>query len=487
MKTVIVFMLISLAPRAGATGPLCFSCSSSSQAHFCDFTERCGEHQVCYVERILTNSGHIKYTSGCIYNQTCLKSDVTDHTAHGIVTCRECCQGNMCNNKGCGDSGPILRPYRGPYCFACEHQSDPSECEQLSICDLDQVCGIQEKVDGFGRQFISGCRGKLECQAHSHLLVGRDVSEKRINTFSRCNLCCDGDFCNYACSQNISTSGSNVITQAPVTNHITFPFTPNPTTAVPGVTFDPWGSWTPCPTKCGRAQQVRYRKCRDVNNKLMTSCPQLGEETRSCFDDFCEDCNALYKIGFNTSGNYTIHPDNGTGYDVYCDMQDGDGGWIVIQHRFDGSEMFNRSFADYENGFGDLNGEFWLGLEKISKLSNPERKVRFLLQSYNGTWLTLEYGNFSVANASQQYTLTVSNHISGFDSETFEYNSGEKFYTYDNDNPTYCAVRRFGGWWFGSCTYLNINGEYGLKFDESGIIEHFRDYNNFQKTLMMIQ
>ncbi|XP_033762491.1 uncharacterized protein LOC117344006 [Pecten maximus] len=488
MKGYAVFLLVCLSLQTGATGPLCFSCSSMSQAHFCDFTERCGDHQVCYVKRILTNSGHTKYTSGCIYNQTCTKSDVTDHTAHGLVTCLECCQGNMCNNKGCGDTGPISRPYRGPYCFQCDHQSHPSECEQLNICDVDQVCGIQEHVNGFGRQYTSGCRGKLECQTHTHLLVGRDVTDTRV---SRCNMCCDGDFCNYACSQNLSTSASNMATQAPVTYHSTSLYKPNPTTAVPGLTFEPWGSWTPCPKICGRSRQERYRKCRDVNNVLLSnpSCSGLGVETRTCLSDFCPDCNALYNIGFNMSGNYTIHPDNKTGYDVYCDMEHGDGGWVVVQHRFDGSEMFNRSFAEYEHGFGDLNGEFWLGLEKISKLSNPGRKVRFLLQTFNGTWMALEYGNFSVANASQQYTLNVSQHMSGFAPESFEYNSGEKFYTFDNDNAGHCAVRRFAGWWFGSCTFLNINGEYGLRDDESGIIEHFSNnhFHNFQKTLMMIQ
>ena len=26
---------------------------------------------------------------------------------------------------------------------------------------------------------------------------------------------------------------------------------------------------------------------------------------------------------------------------------------------------FNRSYAEYETGFGDLNSEFWIGLEKV--------------------------------------------------------------------------------------------------------------------------
>jgi len=30
-------------------------------------------------------------------------------------------------------------PLRGPYCFNCEHMDDPSHCEQLTICGVDEV------------------------------------------------------------------------------------------------------------------------------------------------------------------------------------------------------------------------------------------------------------------------------------------------------------------------------------------------------------
>ena len=43
-----------------------------------------------------------------------------------------------------------------------------------------------------------------------------------------------------------------------------------------------------------------------------------------------------------------------------CDMVTDGGGWLVIQRRLPkGKVNFVRKWDDYENGFGDLEGEFW--------------------------------------------------------------------------------------------------------------------------------
>lgn len=54
---------------------------------------------------------------------------------------------------------------------------------------------------------------------------------------------------------------------------------------------------------------------------------------------------------------------------AYCDMEHENGNWIVIQNRFDGSIDFYKGWAEYVHGFGNVAGEFWLGLEQIHEVS----------------------------------------------------------------------------------------------------------------------
>lgn len=48
-------------------------------------------------------------------------------------------------------------------------------------------------------------------------------------------------------------------------------------------------------------------------------------------------------------------------------MDSPDGPWITFLKRFDGSTDFNRLFDEYKNGFGDVNGEYWLGKHNYSQ------------------------------------------------------------------------------------------------------------------------
>ena len=50
-------------------------------------------------------------------------------------------------------------------------------------------------------------------------------------------------------------------------------------------------------------------------------------------------------------------------------MDASNGRWTVIQRRADEPVDFSITWADYKFGFGSLKNEFWLGNEKIHRLT----------------------------------------------------------------------------------------------------------------------
>ena len=144
-------------------------------------------------------------------------------------------------------------------------------------------------------------------------------------------------------------------------------------------------------------------------------------------------------------------------------MNTTNGGWIVIQRNKKNSLVnFNRNWTDYEEGFGDLNTEFWYGLENIHFLTkNRKWEMRVDYQKNDKTWSYLHYNQFNVGSASEEYPLAVGG-FTGVGTDKFASHplNGMKFTTLDNDNDkwsNHCASYHKSGWWYNSCHNININ------------------------------
>ncbi len=160
-------------------------------------------------------------------------------------------------------------------------------------------------------------------------------------------------------------------------------------------------------------------------------------------------------------------------HDIYgvlnarCDMETVDGGWLVIQRRVNGStENFNRDWADYENGFGDLSGEFWYGLENIHCLTTRDDvELRVELKSSDGTNVTWTYQTFKVEEPSSSYLLSIGDG-QGSSSDFMSSSNNKKFTTLDRNNQASggnCATNANygGGWWWGNCGNAVLNAPHG--------------------------
>ncbi|EAU76683.2 AGAP004916-PA [Anopheles gambiae str. PEST] len=195
-----------------------------------------------------------------------------------------------------------------------------------------------------------------------------------------------------------------------------------------------------------------------MQQKCNTTTLPVFNETK---DDVYRSCKET-----PTTGVYMIQPEKPfkEPITVLCDQEYESGGWIVIQHRFDGSTNFYRNWKEYKNGFGNLDGEFWLGLDRIYQLtvSQPYELV-VLLEDFDGNKTFARYDQFEIADENQMYMLSKIEGFSGPAGDSLGNAKGMKFSTLDSDNDIAkdsCAVTFTGAWWYNACHASNLNGQY---------------------------
>ena len=158
-----------------------------------------------------------------------------------------------------------------------------------------------------------------------------------------------------------------------------------------------------------------------------------------------------------------MNPDGKGSFNVYCDMRTDGGGWTVFQRRQDGSVDFYRGWNDYKSGFGQLTAEFWLGNDKIHRLTTARlNTLRVELEDWNGARVCAKYGKFNIGDEQAKYRLEVGSY-SGTAGDSLTYHNNMAFSTKDRHNDRShdnCAVVYTGAWWYNAGHQSNLNGKY---------------------------
>ncbi|XP_055085342.1 microfibril-associated glycoprotein 4-like isoform X1 [Periophthalmus magnuspinnatus] len=156
---------------------------------------------------------------------------------------------------------------------------------------------------------------------------------------------------------------------------------------------------------------------------------------------------------------------------AFCDMKTDGGGWTVIQRRMDGTVNFYRPWNQYKTGFGEADGEHWLGLEFIHMLSSRQpHELLVEMEDFEGKNASARYSSFSVASECDGYRLQVSGFTDGGAGNSLVTHNGMKFSTFDNDQDTWsdnCAKKFLGAFWYSGCHDANPNGIYRWGADKT--------------------
>lgn len=212
--------------------------------------------------------------------------------------------------------------------------------------------------------------------------------------------------------------------------------------------------------------QVQQSRQRTSSRSSNTDVQRGVAEQRDSPVEMASDCHELFLRGESTSGVYTIQPINAEPFKVFCEMT-ADGGWTVIQSRQDGSVDFDQQWHAYEKGFGSLNGEFWLGLEKIHSIAKDGGYIlNIQLSDWSGDLASVHLP-FQLGGEETKYSLKIqkTDTFSPLESSLVtDATTGLPFSTHDQDNDqkndTNCAKHLSGGWWFSNCGRSNLNGRY---------------------------
>lgn len=222
--------------------------------------------------------------------------------------------------------------------------------------------------------------------------------------------------------------------------------------------------------KVRNESQTELMLIKESRDEIMELLAEIRNKSDEGEKFVMKDCVDWMQRGYRMNGVYNIKPVGSPAFDVYCDMLKDGGGWLVFQRRINGSVDFFRDWASYENGFGDLQGEFWLGNKYLHTLTTEPTELRIDLRDWDDEERFAIYSTFSIGDADSKYTLYADGY-SGNAGDSLALHHKVKFSTRDQDNDVKridCAGLNKGAWWYEHCSHACLNGEYTQGTDGKG-------------------
>ncbi|KAH8379324.1 hypothetical protein KR009_004182 [Drosophila setifemur] len=152
---------------------------------------------------------------------------------------------------------------------------------------------------------------------------------------------------------------------------------------------------------------------------------------------------------------------------VTCDED-----WTVILNRGSDETNFERGWLDYKDGFGNLAGDFFIGLNKLHALtSSGIHELRIVLEDFSGNVAYAGYSTFAIGSEKELYPLSLlgrfQDELTPSAGDSLSYHAGAKFSTVDSDNDNClecnCAQKHKGAGWYNNCGTSNLMGQYHLQ------------------------
>ncbi|XP_037722185.1 fibrinogen C domain-containing protein 1 isoform X2 [Drosophila subpulchrella] len=190
-----------------------------------------------------------------------------------------------------------------------------------------------------------------------------------------------------------------------------------------------------------------------------------------------------------------LSPDSESFY-VACDDD-----WTVILSRTSDDVSFERGWLDYRDGFGNLAGDFFIGLNKLHALTASSlHELRIVLVDFMGNEAYAEYSVFAIGSERELYPLSVlgqfQDSVEPSAGDSLSYHAGARFSTVDQDNDNCldcnCALKHKGAGWFNNCATSNLFGQYitrsqGQALETGMWWDTFAGQNSLKKVRWMIR